>query len=44
MTRTIKAVDEESGEERELDDVEEEQEEFPGDLCGGDDGGGDCAR
>ena len=44
VTRSIKAVDGEGGEERELDDAEGE-EEFPGEPCGDDDGGGgDCAR
>ena len=43
VTRSIKAVDEESGEEREFD--EEEGEVVPeDDPCGVDDGGGDCAR
>ena len=41
VTRSIKAVDE-SGEERELDDAEEEDN--PEDPCGDDGGGGDCAR
>ena len=46
VTRSIKAVDEEGdGEERELHEVESEEEEFQGDPCGDDYGvGGDCAR
>ena len=47
VTRSIKAVDEEGdGEERDLHEVEaEEEEEFQGDPCGDDYGvGGDCAR
>ena len=48
VTRSIKAVDEEGdGEERDLHEVEAEQEEeeFQGDPCGDDYGvGGDCAR
>ena len=42
VTRSIKAIDEESGEERELNDVGEE--DVPEDPCGYDDGVGDCAR
>ena len=42
VTRSIKAIDEESGEERELNDAGEE--DVPEDPCGYDDGVGDCAR